>query len=223
MQVDTGRGMAAIPKTAAREKPEVLTRILDAATELFLEAGYEKTSTAMITSRAKVSKRELYVHFGDKRAVLHAVVTRLQEEIAEAMSAAWAVEGDVRDVLLRAGATIYRHITSRRFRQLFRIVAAESFHDPTLAKQFYKSGPGAGRVNTSHHLARQMKAGALRKEDPLRAADVFLDLILGARIMTASALGVVESASSPKRHVEEAVDLFLRCYAPEPATKKRKL
>ncbi|WP_160114979.1 TetR/AcrR family transcriptional regulator [Bryocella elongata] len=210
-----------MPKKEVSDKPEAFGRILDAATELFLEAGYESTGTSVIASRAKVSKRELYTHFGDKRAVLHAAITRLQEEIATEMRAEWSVEGDMSTVLLHAGATIHRHVSSRRFRQLFRIVAAESFHDPAMAKQFYKLGPGSGRIDTSRYLAKQMKANFLREEDPLRAADVFLDLIIGARTMTASALGISESAPA-KKHIEQAVGLFLRCYAPEPAAKKRR-
>jgi AcrR family transcriptional regulator len=214
--------MSAIPKKEVTSKPEAVERILDVATELFLEAGFESTSTSSITSRAKVSKRELYAHFGDKRAVLHAVIARLQKEIATEMDAGWSLDGDVRTVLLHAGATIHRHITSKRFRQLFRIVAAESFHDTAMAKQFYKLGPNGGRVDTSRYLALQMKAGVLREDDPLKTADVFLDLVLGARTMTASALGIAESAATAKRHIEHAVDLFLCCYAPKPAAKKRR-
>jgi len=211
-----------MPKKEEKQTPGTFGRILDAATDLFLEAGFASTSTSAIASRAKVSKRELYTQFGDKRAVLHAAITRLQEEIALEMSAEWADEGELSTVLQHAGTTLHRHITSKRFRQLFRIVAAESFQDPVSAKQFYKLGPGRGRVDTSRYLATKMKAGLLREDDPLRAADIFLDLVIGARTMTATALGITESTGATKKQIEHAVGLFLRCYGKEPAARKRR-
>lgn len=209
-------------KHAEDHPSEAREHILDVATEQFLASGFEDTSTSSIATEAKVSKRELYRHFPDKQSILHAVVARLQEQIAAEMSQEWSSDGDVREVLLQAGMKIHRNLTSRRFRQLFRIVAAESFRTPDVAKAFYQLGPGFGRKHTGKWLSQQTKAGVLRADDPLRAADVFLDLVIGARTMTASALGLPEAVPQTKRHVEQAVDLFLQLYGTKAAGKKKR-
>jgi hypothetical protein len=49
-------------------------RILNAAFATFTERGYGGSSTLEIATRAKVSKRELYALFGDKRAMVIACI-----------------------------------------------------------------------------------------------------------------------------------------------------
>jgi AcrR family transcriptional regulator len=48
--------------------------ILWAAREVFLEAGYERTSMDVVASRAKTTKRTLYAHFANKEALFLAVL-----------------------------------------------------------------------------------------------------------------------------------------------------
>lgn len=50
--------------------------ILEAATELFLAEGFERTSMEAVTARAGVSKNSLYKRFPDKASLLRAVIQR---------------------------------------------------------------------------------------------------------------------------------------------------
>ena len=61
--------------TRARGQQRV-ARILDAAEQLFAEAGYEHTTTNEIAARANTSIGSLYQFFPNKEAVLHAVAER---------------------------------------------------------------------------------------------------------------------------------------------------
>jgi AcrR family transcriptional regulator len=193
-------------------------RILDAATDAFLENGYEITSTADIAKRAKVSKRELYAYFQDKQDILAAVIKELQSRIQSQANANWSSSGDVREVLTKAGTEISRLINSERFGKLFRIVAAESFRDPVSSRNFYLLGPAMGRKNTAAFLKRHMDAGSLRCADPLQAADDFLDMLVSSRYLTAVVLGQLRSFPKLHVHVEHTVDLFLAYYgADKPA------
>jgi AcrR family transcriptional regulator len=203
-----------MPARKEVQKPDHLSRILDAASELFLELGFDRTSTADIAKRAKVSKRELYTHFADKRAILSAAITGLQNSMGSEMDMEWGAAGDLRSVLRHAGTVIFNFIASKKFRNVFRIVAAESFHDPLAARKFYLLGPGAGRQQTAKFVERQMKSGNLRKAEPLQAADDFLDMVITARFMTAIALGRTDPTIKASRHVAHAVDVFLAYYAP---------
>jgi TetR/AcrR family transcriptional repressor of mexJK operon len=201
--------MAELARTA---RSDHRARVLKAATEAFLENGYDTTSTAEIARRAKVSKRELYTYFEDKRDILAAVITDLQADIQSQTTVSWSSTGDVRGVLIEAGTELLRFINSERFGKLFRIVAAESFHDPVSSRKFYLLGPAMGRKNTAAFLKRHMVAGNLRTADPLQAADDFLDMLVSSRYLTAVVLGQMRSFPKPQVHVEHAVDLFLTYY-----------
>jgi AcrR family transcriptional regulator len=67
------RQKSVIPKPAMAENP-MRERILGAAFRAFTEDGYAGTSTLDIARRAKVSKRDLYAHFGSKQQMLAACI-----------------------------------------------------------------------------------------------------------------------------------------------------
>jgi TetR/AcrR family transcriptional regulator, mexJK operon transcriptional repressor len=188
-------------------------RILDAASEVFLECGFDQTSTAEIARRAKVSKRELYLHFADKRALLAAVITELQTSMQSRMNVSWSSNEDMETILRKSATAIHDFILSERFGKLVRIVAAESYHDPAVARQFFELGPMAGRKATARFMKTQMEEGRLRKADPLKAADDFLDLVVGAQLMTAVILGQVDPLARKREHVHHSVEVFLMIYS----------
>ena len=191
-------------------------RILDAASEVFLECGFEQTSTAEIARRARISKRELYSHFADKRALLAAVITELQNSMRSRMDVRWSSTEDMETVLRKSAAAIHDFILSERFGKLVRIVAAESYHNPAVARQFFELGPLAGRKATAKFLKAKMEEGKLRKADPIKAADDFLDLVVGAQLMTAVILGQVDPAAKKRDHIQHSVGVFLMIYAMPP-------
>ncbi len=65
------------PKQARSQ--ERVKQILDAAEQLFLEVGYESTTTRRIAARATVSVGSLYQFFPDKEAILKALAIRYME------------------------------------------------------------------------------------------------------------------------------------------------
>jgi len=206
--------IAKLLKTAEKQSSH-RERILSAASDVFLATGFEKTSTAEIARLAKVSKRELYRHFSDKRALLAAVVDDLQSDMQGRMDSLWASREAMEDVLLNSAKVIRRFIFSERFGKLLRIVAAESYHSPNIAKQFFETGPNQGRKATARYLKEQMKQGHLRTADPLKAADDFLNLVVGAQLMTAVILGQIAPATPRPADTRHAVKVFLMIYNPD--------
>ncbi|MDF7627113.1 TetR/AcrR family transcriptional regulator [Lactobacillaceae bacterium L1_55_11] len=65
-------------------------RILDAATDLFLQNGYEQTTTREIAKQLGISQPALYHHFGDKETlfveVIRAVGGQIQKEMEEILA-----------------------------------------------------------------------------------------------------------------------------------------
>jgi AcrR family transcriptional regulator len=64
---------------------ETRARILDAATELFLERGYEATSVSAIARAAKVSVPALYWHYDSKSEICYAFLERAMTGFVEAL------------------------------------------------------------------------------------------------------------------------------------------
>lgn len=66
--------------TASQEvRNDTRERILDAGERLFMEHGYEATSTRMVTSEAGVNLAAVNYHFGSKEALMQAVLRRRLE------------------------------------------------------------------------------------------------------------------------------------------------
>jgi len=188
-------------------------RILDAATQCFLELGFERTSTAEIASRARVSKRELYTCFENKRDLLSNMVLNFQDQMQSDLRKLWTSREVPERVLPKAARILQGFILSEQFGKLLRIVASESYHNPEIARQFFDLGPNRGRKTTATYLKYQMQQGRLKQADPIRAADDFLDLVVGAQLMTAVMLGQMKDEPQRQRRAKHAVEIFLKNYA----------
>ncbi len=93
MQVNSTRGVGAEATRA---------RLRRKARRLFATKGYAAATTEDIVRSAGVTKGALYHHFGDKEGLFRAVVEDLEQEVADAVAAATAGEGDSWNCLERA-------------------------------------------------------------------------------------------------------------------------
>lgn len=76
------------------------SRLQAAATELYLEQGYDHTTISAIVQRAGLTERTFYRHFGDKREVLFAGEGELTRVLVGGVEAA----GDDADIHVRIQA-----------------------------------------------------------------------------------------------------------------------
>ncbi|MFC5001364.1 TetR family transcriptional regulator [Dactylosporangium cerinum] len=101
-----------------------MTEILDAAGQVFAEAGYEKATTNAIAAAAGISPGSLYQFFGNKEAIAVALAERFVEQMREAHTAALAgldvSTMDWRDVLDRTVDPIVAfNVANPGFKALF--------------------------------------------------------------------------------------------------------
>ena len=59
-----------------REKLELKEKIIDAATELFLSKGIDKTSIRQIADKIEYSPATIYLHFNDKNELFYIIMER---------------------------------------------------------------------------------------------------------------------------------------------------
>jgi AcrR family transcriptional regulator len=83
-----------------QRREETLQAILQAATSLFAEKGYDATGVAEICRQAGVSKGAFYYHFETKQAVFLATITRWLEELEVSLGDMEAIEGSAPERLL---------------------------------------------------------------------------------------------------------------------------
>ncbi|MEV6288169.1 helix-turn-helix domain-containing protein [Kribbella sp. NPDC051770] len=76
-----------------RWEPDAAGRLREAAMALYAEQGYDGTTVAEIADRAGVTARTFFRHFADKREVLFAGSSELEELMVAAVAAAPASAG----------------------------------------------------------------------------------------------------------------------------------
>lgn len=155
----------------AREKRAL---IVAAATALFLELGYDRTSLARIAERSGVSRATLFKQFPTKAALFDAIVT---ESWSTADEEGPPPTGNVVDGLGIIGRRYADLLGRPRMTDLFRIVIAELPRFPELAHAQFSHGKMPYFESVRSYLLAEHEAGTVRIEDADLAATQFLGMI----------------------------------------------
>src|SRR5260221_6971569 len=160
-------------------------RLLDVATTLFMERGFDGTSIDAVAEAAGVSKPTVYVRYRDKRDLFAAVLRgRIRDWLAPLSVAAEAQNTDsnpknIETTLHELSRHMLDQASMPECATLQRILAAQAIQFPELAKLAHEDGWLRG-VRGVAILLRQFAArGEIRVHDPELAADLFLNLLLG--------------------------------------------
>ncbi|HWV39568.1 MAG TPA: TetR/AcrR family transcriptional regulator [Vulgatibacter sp.] len=200
--------------SAPAHSPAKREQILDGATSVFRELGYQRASVDAIAAAAGVSKATIYNHFRDKEALFLATVDRENRSLREKfVSLLETPTGDVEADLRTIGEQLLRLVGSPASVLRYRIVTAEAGRFPGAGRALYECGILAGRKNLARFLEKAARMGALALDDPEEAAIDFAALCLdNARSMLH--LGIVDRLSDElvEREVDRAVRTFLRAY-----------
>jgi TetR/AcrR family transcriptional regulator, regulator of autoinduction and epiphytic fitness len=185
--------------------------IVAAATALFLELGYDRTSLARIAECSGVSRATLFKQFPSKAALFEAIVT-------EAWSTAEEEEpppaGNVVDGLRIIGRRYAELLGRAQMADLFRIVIAELPRFPELAHAQFSQGKMPYFESVRSYLLAEHEAGTVRVEDVDLAATQFLGMISNYVFWpTLLVPGWEVSAERVAQVVDEAVRTIAARYA----------
>lgn len=189
--------------------------ILAAATKLFVRDGYDGASMDQIAGAAGVSKLTVYSHFGDKQSLFAEVVQAFCEQALPSGLFDIDPERPLRERLLALGLAFHEMVMSPEAIAGYRILCQPGVAGSGFADAFWQAGPERILHGFTALLERRMAAGELQLDDPLAAASQLVTLLKGephACALFGWQCGPV--VESPQAHVEAAVDLFLRAYAP---------
>ncbi len=209
---------AAPADTAMRE------RILGAAFAAFMQQGYAGTSTLDIARRAKVSKRDLYAHFGSKQAMLEACIASRAERMRLPLALPAPRKPDeLVATLMTFGTTLLREASRPEVLAVFRLAITEAAHSPDVARTL----DAVGRAPTQLALARlfwqAQKAGLLGPGKTDEMLETFTGILWGGGLQTRLLLGTVAPPGPREceRRARAATDALLRLYPVGPRTRPR--
>ncbi|OJX70256.1 TetR/AcrR family transcriptional regulator [Magnetospirillum sp. 64-120] len=183
--------------------------LLEAATTLFLDKGFERTSVADIVGLAGGSRSTLYELFGNKEGLLRAMVEEETLAIRATIGPAELALEFSEDGLVELAGRFVRAILAPRAVAVFRILATEGERLPDIAAAFFESGPRA--------IERQLAERFRRALPQLRVdagAEQLVQVFLGAMIGSFHPRHLLGLRQAPlvcgiDDHVRLAVRIFL--------------
>jgi TetR/AcrR family transcriptional regulator, mexJK operon transcriptional repressor len=190
-------------------------RLLDVATRLFMERGFDCTSIDAVAETAGVSKPTVYARYHDKRdlftAVLRATIQRWLAPLSAAAEAAKVNPRSVETTLHDLSRQMLAHSSTPEVAMLRRTLAAQAVQFPELAKLAHEEGWLRGVRAVATLLQQFADRDQIKIEDPAIAADLFLSLVLGT---SDKHHGIAIRPKVQEQRREAAVKLFLNGVRP---------
>src|SRR5882762_10152850 len=160
-------------------------RLLDVATALFMERGFDGTSIDAVAEAAGVSKPTVYARYHDKRDLFAAVLRqriRLWLAPLSAAAEAQATEASsesIKTTLHELSRHMLAYTLAPEAGALQRILSAQAVQFPELAKLANEEGWLRAVRAVSSLLGQAAARRQIKVDDPELAADIFLNLVLG--------------------------------------------
>ncbi|MCU1388125.1 MAG: putative transcriptional regulator, TetR family [Ilumatobacteraceae bacterium] len=183
-------------------------RLRTAAVNEFLEYGFEGTSIEAIARAAGITKRTVYSRYADKRALFAEVIPwalarRYTNEPPDAPT------DDVAEALTNIARSALRRALDPEMIRLARLGMIESSKFPEVATSAQTLTWSSRMRTLMDLLAHHVENGSLAIDDVELAAEQFLALVsaMPARL---ALFGVIRPPDVEERHLQHAVQLFLR-------------
>jgi TetR/AcrR family transcriptional regulator, mexJK operon transcriptional repressor len=198
-----------------REEAEARdARLLDVATRLFMERGFDSTSIDAVAEAAGVSKPTVYARYRDKRALFAAVLRgRIRRWLAPVSAAAEAQATEtspksIKTTLHELSRHMVAYTLAPEAGALQRILSAQAVQFPELAKLANEEGWLRAVRGVSSILRQSAARGQIKVDDPELAADIFLNLVIG-HCKRLALYGIAADPNTEERHRKAAVEFFL--------------
>jgi TetR/AcrR family transcriptional regulator, mexJK operon transcriptional repressor len=204
-------------------KPNVETRsarkrraILEAATSVFLEKGYDGTSMDDVATLAAVSKPTVYKHFADKEQLFAEIIRTTANQVDDLIRlvAETLVDpGDVENGLTELAHRFITALMQPQMLRLRRLVIANADRFPDVGRIWYELGFERVLATLASCFQRLAQHQLLRLDDPLLAANHFVGLLLWIPLNKAMFSGEHHGSKADlERYARAAAHAFLGGY-----------
>lgn len=185
-------------------------RILDAATEVFIEKGYRGASLSAIVGRAGGSMSTLYRLFGDKEGLAHAIVERHMAIVTERLQRLNLSGLPPESALRQVGEGILDATLTPESLLLHRIVIGEGRDFPGLRDWFFDHAVMPAQAILTEYLDHEIGAGRLALRSPATASSQFFMMIFGELVIRAASGNQPNpDPETARNEARAAIDLFL--------------
>lgn len=183
--------------------------IIQIASKVFDELGYERTSMSIIAARVGGSKATLYGYFRSKEDLLRAVLGHDVNEEADRLIHEFLSEHDLRGGLVRLGiAYLTRHVSPSRISNI------RSVANHAVGPEFYQQVLRPAWQRLAERFAVLMQEGRLKFADPWITAMHWKGLnewdMLEKQLLCA---GIGVDQTEIVTAATAAADAFLKVYA----------
>lgn len=187
-------------------------QVLAAALDELVENGPGGLTMAGVARRADASKETLYAWFGNRDALIGALIEANAdasvERVTQALEAAPGGPESVRDVLETYARALLALLTGDASVALNRAAMG----NPALASRLLHSGRHRAGPRVERDLARLAAAGRLRVDDPADAYRVLFGLVVQDTQIRVLLGEPPPSEAQMHTRARDAVDAFLRLY-----------
>lgn len=178
-----------VPRAAAQSESRGAARrraMLQAASELFLDRGFEATRVSDVVRRSGGSLANLYTWFGSKRGLFEAIIENFAAQISEAVETLELPSAPLEEGLQQLGAHYLELALSTRALAWLRMAVHDGSNFPELRDavlqrgadrlhtriaSFLTSRPGCGSLDAAaSYVAAQHLCALLKSEVHLAAA-----------------------------------------------------
>jgi TetR/AcrR family transcriptional repressor of mexJK operon len=210
----TGRRASSGGRPTREEAEARDARLLDVATRLFMERGFDGTSIDAVAEAAGVSKPTVYARYHDKRDLFAAVLRgRIRKWLAPLSAAAEAQANDaspksIKTTLHELSRHMVAYTLAPEAGALHRILSAQAVYFPELAKLANEEGWLRAVRGISSILRQSAAHGLIKVDNPELAAHMFLNLVLG-HCKRLALYGIATDPKTEERHRKAAVEFFL--------------
>jgi AcrR family transcriptional regulator len=207
-----GAGRPAACEVAGRRE-----HLLNTATEVFLEFGYENANVSEIADRAGASKRTIYSRYPSKAELFVTVLTRKTLELQESFAETLVSQDSLGKVLEGFAVHLLRARSRPQLRALYKVFIAESPKFPKLASRFWDVGPKRSISMLRDYL---LKHPEFKGGNPEHAAEMFWSLCCGPWVVRDLLQNEeLMSEKTIRFNAKEAVRVFLSAYTSAPSVR----
>lgn len=183
--------------------------MLEAATALFLEKGFEQTTLSDIVKRSGGSRTTLYEQFGSKEGLLRAMIEESTARVWDTLRWKNGPPPLTEEELVAYGCTFAEAISTPDAISVYRIVFAESLRMPDIAQLFLDRGPGLMRQQLTEWFRGAQADGKIAAGAVDDLVVAFTGLILGDVQMSCGMAVDPPDAEAMQRYIRTAVRIFL--------------
>lgn len=185
--------------------------IVEGATRMFLQYGFNATSMDKISRTAPVSKATLYKYFDSKDVLLAAVIENLCLNLFQIVDDASTETENIENSLKKIASAFVGLIFSDDALGMYRLIVAECRDFPQLGQLVYDSAPKIVNTELITYLESLNQLDEVTILDVSFAADTFISLLKG-ELHFQCLLGIraIPTPEEKKAHVEQVVKYFIQ-------------